>query len=55
MGLRRLFSLLINASERGVGFVLYDGVPVKIRAFLLSDHDVAILAERAERLRGFRR
>lgn len=46
---------LINASERGVGFVLYDGVPVKIRAFLLSDHDVAILAERAERLRGFRR
>jgi DNA segregation ATPase FtsK/SpoIIIE-like protein len=42
---------LINASARGVGFVLYDGVPEKLRSFTLSDDDLVLLAQRAERLR----
>jgi DNA segregation ATPase FtsK/SpoIIIE-like protein len=45
----------LDATARGVGFLLAEGaVPVKMRTHYLSDDDIAVLAQRAETLRGGR-
>jgi FtsK/SpoIIIE family len=43
----------IDAKDRGVGFLLSEGgMPVRLKAYYLSDEDLKILVKRAEQLRG---
>jgi len=45
----------LDPTARGVGFLLAEGaVPVKMRTHYLADNDIAVLAQRAETLRGGR-
>lgn len=43
----------VDPASRGVGFLLAEGgLPVRLKAYYLSDAEVAALARRAEQLRG---
>ena len=43
----------IDAADRGVGFLLHEGlIPIRLRAFYLSDDDLNAIAARALDLRG---
>ena len=43
----------IDAADRGVGFLLHEGlIPVRLRAYYLSDDDLAAIASRAQDLRA---
>jgi S-DNA-T family DNA segregation ATPase FtsK/SpoIIIE len=45
----------IDAADRGVGFLLHEGlIPIRLRAFYLSDDDLAAIAARALQLRSRR-
>jgi S-DNA-T family DNA segregation ATPase FtsK/SpoIIIE len=45
----------IDAADRGVGFLLHEGlIPVRLKAYCLSDDDLAAIAARALQLRGRR-